>query len=326
MEGLSTAGQLALAFAVFGVMITTGMAIELDDLRRLLRRPRAVVVGLSSQLVLLPAGGFLIAWLMPVEGVAEIGGASVQLGPLFAAGIVLLASTPGGAGSNFIIHAVDGDRALSVSLTALSSLLAFVTIPVYSMIAFDLFLTGQEGGIVVPVASMIRNVAILTVIPVAIGMGIRHRSRAFAQRAEGPSKIAAAVVVGFIIVGVVVDSWEIISTYFDDLAPAMFALNVLALALGLAAARLAGLTRRESLAISVETGVQNSPLAITLALTVLNEPAMSVPAGLFGLTMLVTASVVAGVGRGWVARDRSSLLPTTPVGGPSPSVAGNDPV
>lgn len=305
MDGLSGTGQLALALAVFGVMITTGMAIETADLRRLVRRPRAVAVGLGSQLILLPAAGFLIAWLVPVSGIAEIGGQTVRIGPLFAAGLVLLASTPGGAGSNFIIHAVDGDRALSVSLTAISSVIAFVTIPIYTSFAFDLFLDAELSAITVPVGSMIRNVAVLTVVPVAIGMTIRHRNRAFADRAEVPSKLLAALVIAFIILGVVVDSWEVIRSFFGALAPAVLLLNLCALSLGLASGRLAGLSRRESLAVSVETGVQNSPLAITLALTVIGEPAMAVPAGLFGLTMLVTASLVAGVGRTWVARDPS---------------------
>ncbi|HEX9889381.1 MAG TPA: hypothetical protein VGA69_07870, partial [Nitriliruptorales bacterium] len=247
----------------------------------------------------------------------EVGGELVRIGPLFAVGIVLLASTPGGAGSNFIIHAADGDRALSVTLTAISSVIAFATIPIYAAIAFELFLDGQEAAVVVPVAAMVRSVAVLTVIPVAIGMTIRYRHRAFAQRAEIPSKVLAGVVVGFIIVGVVIDSWETITGFFAALAPTIVVLNLSALGLGLLAARLAGLTRRESLAVSVETGVQNSPLAITLALTVIGEPAMAIPAGLFGLTMLVTASLVAALGRPWVAADPGAAAAVSVVGPPA---------
>jgi bile acid:Na+ symporter, BASS family len=308
MDGLSQAGQVALMAAVFGVMITTGMAIDVDDFRRLTRRPRAVAVGIGSQLLLLPAAGFALAWAFSASGVGRGDVALRDLVPLLAVGIVLLAATPGGAGSNFIIHAVDGDRALSVSLTAISSVLAFVTIPIYLALAFDVFVGKEAAAVGVPIRDVVLNVALLTVIPVAIGMGIRRRRRALAERLEAPSKVLAAIVIGVIIVGVVIDSWEVITAFFGTLAPVVVGLNLAALTLGLLAARGARLRRRESVTISVETGVQNSPLAITLALTVIGEPALSIPAGLFGLTMLVTATLVAGLGRRWVAAEPAPQL------------------
>lgn len=297
MSSITPAGQLALALAVFAAMITTGMAINTDDFRRLLRRPRAVLVGLGSQLVLLPAAGFLLAWLLPISGTADLHGTEVAVGPLFAVGIVLLASTPGGSGSNFLIHAVGGDRALSVTLTALSSTIAFVTLPIYMALAFRLFLNQPGETVTLPVSQMVLSVALLTVVPVSIGMFIRHHKRALADRLEVPSKILAGLVIGAIIIGVIIGSWDVIVAYWLRLGPVMLALNLLALALGFAAAKLTGLSHREGVAISVETGVQNAPLAITLALTVLAQPAFSTPAGLFGISMLITAAILAFVTR-----------------------------
>ena len=293
MSSISPTGHLLLASAVFAAMVTTGMAIETDDFRRLLRRPRAVLVGLGSQLVLLPAAGFLLAWLLPISGTADLHGTEVAVGPLFAVGIVLLASTPGGSGSNFLIHAVGGDRALSVTLTALSSTLAFVTLPVYMTLAFRLFMNQPGQTVLLPVSQMVISVATLTVVPVSIGVLIRRRNRELADRLEVPSKILAALVIGAIIIGVIIGSWDVVVAYWLRLGPIMLALNLLALALGFAAAKLTGLSHREGVAISVETGVQNAPLAITLALTVLAQPAFSTPAGLFGISMLITAAILA---------------------------------
>lgn len=301
MDGLSPQGQQALAVAVFVVMVTTGMAIRLDDFRLLLTRRRAVTVGLLSQMLALPLLGFLVAWFLPIDAVVLLDGERIVLGPAFAAGLVLLASCPGGAGSNFLIHAVDGDRALSVSLTALSSVLAIVTIPLYTAVAFPLLLD-EASAVTVPVLGMVRQVLLLTVVPVAIGVVFRERAPELARRVQRPSKALAGIVVATIVVGAIVDSWDVLSAFYATVAPPVLALNVLALGTGFAISARAGLRRPERLAVAVETGVQNSPLAIALALTVVRSEAMAVPAGLFGLTMLFTGTVLVLWGRQWQRR------------------------
>lgn len=266
--------QVVLPLAIALIMVAMGMSLVLGDFRRLLSEPRAVATGLLCQLVALPALGFAVAAVFPLE-------------PIYAVSIVLLTASPGGTTSNLIVHVADIDRALSITLTAISNVAVFVLMPFELELAQSLFGgPGEQASI--PVLMTMGQVAGLTVVPVAIGMGLRARWPAFADRTQDVGKLLSGVVLGLVIVGLVVQNWDQVVAEGPTFAPAFVTLNALALAVGFLVARAVGLTRTQAVTIGVETGLQNATLAIAIALSILDSAEMAIVPGLYGVWMLVT--------------------------------------
>ncbi len=263
-----------LPLAIVLIMIAMGMTLTSDDFRRLQAQKKAVGVGLCCQLLILPLIGFATAWLF---GLATV----------FAVGMVLLASSPGGSTSNLIVHVSDADRALSLTLTALSNVVVFVSMPLYLALAQDAF-GSLDGDAAVPVGDLAVQIAALTVVPIAIGMAVRARFPALATRAEGPGKLLATVVLGVIIIGLVIQNWGTIVDEAPEFGPAFITMNLVALAAGWSVATATGLTRREATTIGIETGIQNSTIAIAIALSVFDSDDLALIPGLYGLWMLFT--------------------------------------
>lgn len=266
--------DVLLPLAIVLIMIAMGMTLTGEDFRRLLDQKKAVAVGLVCQLLVLPLIGFATAW---VFGLAAV----------FAVGMVLLASSPGGSTSNLIVHVSDADRALSLTLTALSNVVVFVSMPLYLGLAQNAF-GSLDGETSVPVGDLVVQVAALTVVPIAIGMLIRAKAPAFAERFEEVGKVLASVVLAVIIIGLVIQNWDTIVDEAPEFGPAFITMNVLALAAGWGIATAAGLTDREATTIGIETGIQNSTIAIAVALSVFDSDDLAIVPGLYGLWMLVT--------------------------------------
>lgn len=187
--------EVILPLAIVIIMITMGMTLTIADFRRVLSQPKPIGIGLLCQLVLLPILGFIVAFVFPLE-------------PIFAISIVLLAAAPGGTTSNLIVHTAEADRALSVTLTALSNLVVWLTIPFLLNIAFQVF--GGDGAInSFPVGETMIQVAALTIVPVSIGMTIRYFAPRFCERVKNGSKIFAGVFLLLVIVILVIQNWEI---------------------------------------------------------------------------------------------------------------------
>jgi BASS family bile acid:Na+ symporter len=281
----SVLSNVVLPLAIVIIMVALGMNLTIADFKRVATQPRQVAVGLLCQLVLLPLLGFAVAGVF-------------SLAPVYAISIVLLAASPGGATSNLIVHAADGDRALSVTLTAISNMLAWFTIPFLLGIAYA---TYGSGGLDIdfPVASTMIQVAVLTIIPVIIGMAIRSWKPAFAERTKRFSRIFATVFLFLVILALIIQNWDVIVNDGPRFAPAFIALNIAALAVGFLAARLAGINAVQTGTIAIETGIQNSTVAITVALTILNNNEMAVVPGLYAIWMYVTGFALAY----WMARN-----------------------
>lgn len=266
--------DVLLPLAIVLIMISMGMTLTSDDFRRLLGQKKAVGVGLFCQLIVLPTFGFLTAWIFGLETV-------------FALGMVLLIASPGGSTSNLIVHVSDADRALSLTLTALSNIAVFVSMPL--LIALGQRAFGDlDGNASVPVVDLIIQIAALTVVPIAIGMFIRASRPDFAVRMEEPAKRLASIVFFVIIILLVVQNWQVVLDEVPEFGPAFVALNIVALAAGLFIARAAGLTHREATTVAIETGIQNSTLAIAVALSVFDSDDLAIVPGLYGLWMLFT--------------------------------------
>lgn len=281
----SVLSNVVLPLAIIIIMVALGMNLTVADFKRVATQPKQVGIGLLCQLILLPLLGFAVAGVF-------------SLAPVYAISIVLLAASPGGATSNLIVHAADGDRALSVTLTAISNMLAWFTIPFLLGIAFTAYGSGALE-IDFPVAGTMIQVAVLTIIPVIVGMAIRNWKPGFAERTKRFSRIFATVFLFLVILALIVQNWDVIVNDGPRFAPAFIALNIAALAVGFIAARLAGINLVQTGTIAIETGIQNSTVAITVALTILNNNEMAIVPGLYAIWMYVTGFAVAY----WMARN-----------------------
>lgn len=266
--------DVLLPLAIVLIMIAMGMTLTAADFRRLAAQPKAIAVGLASQLLLLPAIAFAVAGVF-------------GLATTFALSMILLAASPGGSTSNLIVHMADADRPLSITLTALSNVVAFVTLPIYVTIAQNVF-GSLPGEAEVPAGDLVVQIAALTVIPIAIGMFVRARRPDFADRAEEPGKIISTVVLAVIIIGLVIQNWSSIIDEGPEFAPAFITMNLLALLGGTLLATGANLGRRQVTTIGLETGVQNATITIAIALAVFESDDLAIVPGLYGLWMLVT--------------------------------------
>lgn len=280
----SVLSNVVLPLAIITIMVALGMTLTVADFKRVFTQRKQVLIGLFCQLVLLPILGFLVAGAFALPAV-------------YAISIVLLAAAPGGATSNLIVHAADGDRALSVTLTAISNMLAWFTIPFLLGIAYTTYGSGALD-IDFPVADTMIQVAALTVIPVIIGMAIRNWKPDFAEKSKRFSRIFATIFLFLVILALVIQNWDVIVNDGPRFAPAFIVLNIAALVVGYVVAKLAKINEVQTVTIAIETGIQNSTVAITVALTILNNNEMAVIPGLYAIWMYVTGFALAF----WMAR------------------------
>lgn len=275
MEG-SLLTELFLPLVLAIIMLGMGLSLTLADFKRIMQYPKAMIIGLLNQLVLLPLVGFLLM-------------AYWDMKPEYAVGIILLAACPGGPTSNLLAYLGKGDGALSISLTAFSSLITIFTIPFIVNYGMKLHL-GKEQYVALPVLQTILQVMVITVIPVAIGMIIKSKREKLAAKAERPVKIASAVLIVVIILGVVLKNKDIILPAFKTVGLAALALNLITLFLGILTSKMVGLSFKQASTISIESGIQNGTLAIAIAMgaTLLNNPEIAIPPAVYSIIMFFT--------------------------------------
>jgi len=270
--------EVALPLALAVIMATLGLTLTPEDFRRVLRSPRAVAIGLANLLVLSPLLGF---------AVAEVTG----LDPVLAVGLVLLAASPGGTLANLLTHVARGETALSVTMTAVSSVCAVITVPLYLSLAIDHF-DAPLGDDVSMLGTVVKVFAI-TVVPLSLGMTYRARRTAHALALEPRLKPLGLAIFVLVVVGAVASEWDKLTESFWTVAPAALLLNVLAMSLSFAIARAARLPERSATAIAMELGVHNSTVTITIATTISTE--LAIPGAVYSAFMFVTAGAFAKV-------------------------------
>ena len=265
---------LALAVIMFGM----GLSLTLSDFKRILIYPKAVLLGLINQIVLLPVVAFFIA-------------NGLGLSPELAVGLMILAACPGGATSNLITHLAKGDTALSITLTAFSSMITVLTIPFVVNFSIGYFILGGEGQQLEILGTVI-SVLVITIIPVAIGMLVLKKVPALAKKLEIPFRQFSTVFFILIVVSAFVKERSNLVQFFIDAGPASLALNLATLGLGYGVSKVAGLNFRQSLTIAVESGIQNGTLGITIAATLIVNSVMTIPSAIYSLIMFGTAALV----------------------------------
>jgi len=271
---MDQASTIVLALALIIIMLGMGLSLVWDDFKRILVYPKAIIVGLINQLIILPLIGFTLASLFP-------------LAPEIAIGVMILAACPGGPTSNLISHLAKGDLALSVSLTAVSSFITILTIPFIVNFALIRFL--DEGQIIqLDVVQTIIQIFAIIVIPVVIGMLIRKFREPFALRMARPVRIASGIVLALVIVGILIKENEKIISYFQQAGIVTLCLNVATMLVGFYSAKLFNIKNAQAVSISIESGIQNGTLAISVAVVLLGSTAFSIAPAIYSLIMFAT--------------------------------------
>ena len=267
---------LPLALAI--IMLSLGIGLTGADFARVAARPKAFVNGAVSLVILVPVTAYAIATLF-------------GLPPELAVGMMLLSLCPGGVTSNMISKLARGDVALSVSLTAVVSLLSILTVPILAAWAVTHFMGAQAPE--VSVTSLAIAMFLITTLPVLIGVTIRHFASAFAIRVEPVLSTIATVLFVVIVLAALAGNWTLFVENLGTLGPALILLNAILMVLGFALARLAALTVFSAKTVSIETGIQNATLGITLAALISGQSegfsTMALPSAVYGITMYLVA-------------------------------------
>lgn len=280
MDNLSA---LIVAIALMCIMFGMGLSLTTDDFRRIVREPKAVIVGLTNQLLLVPLIGFVLVSLL-------------QPGPAVAIGIMILVACPGGATSNLISHLAKGDTALSVTLTAVASLVTIISIPLIIQFALAEY-QGDDRVVKLDVLQTIGQLLMIVVLPVAAGMLVRAKATAFALKMDRPVRIASGLLLALITIALIVKERSNIIPYLQQAGLPTVLLCLTTMMLGFFSARFFRLKVRQAISISIESGIQNSALAITIATVMLNDTAFGIPAAIYTLIMYAAAFVAILYGR-----------------------------
>jgi BASS family bile acid:Na+ symporter len=275
--------ELFIPFTLAVMTFAMGLSLRGSDFRRVAVEPRAVLVGMFGQLVALPAIGFAIALGFALPA------------PL-AVGLVILCAAPGGASSNLYSYLARADVALSVTLTALSGLVTIVSIPLVVNLALDTFL-GTQHDVGLPVLSTMANLVLLVGLPLLIGMWIRQRRGDIADRLEKITTRISVILLATLILGAVIKERSRMATYFDDIGLPIILLSLSGIALGMLLASLARLSIRQTCTIGIEVGMQNSALAMGIALSGLGSEEMAMPAAIYAIVSYGTCGLVVLLGR-----------------------------
>ncbi|GDY37552.1 bile acid:sodium symporter family protein [Acidovorax sp. NB1] len=263
---------IALGLVMFGL----GLSLTVGDFTRLLQHPRAVVLALVLQVLVLPAACYALIVLL---GVA----------PLYAVGLMLLAASPGGVSANLFSHLFGGNVAMNISLTAINTVLSIVSLPLITNWAINTF---AHTGQVVPLQfGKVVEVIVIVLVPVVLGMVVHRRVPAFSARMEKPMKIFSAVVLAAFALIAIAKEWSALVESFAGIGPAVLLFNVISLASGYYLARAAGLDKSMATAISFEIGIHNSTLAIFIALSVLDNFQLALPAAIYSVSMYLMATL-----------------------------------
>ena len=267
---------IALAF----IMFSLGLGLTFKDFARVATRPRDFLVGAASQVVLLPAVAYALVslWSLPPE---------------LALGVMIIAAAPGGVTSNLLTAFGRGDVALSISLTAVISLLSVVTIPLIVVFAHDRFMGADAGDVSVVETAL--GVFLIVTLPALVGLVTRRLAEGFATRFQPAARRVSALLFVLVLAGAIYQEHENALDYLDQAGPVTIVLNVVMMALAYLLARLFASGPRQRVAIAIECGVQNGTLAIAVATLLFGGGLVTVPAATYSILMFGTALIFIAV-------------------------------
>ncbi|MFC3894794.1 bile acid:sodium symporter family protein [Lentzea rhizosphaerae] len=270
--------QIFLPVALGLVMFGLGLTLTTADFARVAKYPKAAAIGLVCQMIVLPAICVGLVLAFGIKGVLAVG-------------MMLLVASPGGASANLFSHLAGGNVALNITLTAINSVLAVFTLPLVVGLSTAYFL-GDQAALGLQPAKFLQVFAIV-LVPVAIGMWVRSRYEAWALKMNNPVRIASVVVLVLVIVAAIVTGFQQLVDNIATLGPVALLLSILSLTVGYFVPKAFKVERDQAIASAMEIGIHNATIAITLALTVLNDEAMAIPAAVYGVLMYLPAAVAA---------------------------------
>ena len=262
---------VALAF----IMFSLGIGLNVDDFALVAKEPKAFAIGVTNQMIVLAIMCFAI-------------GSSLGLSPELAVGLMILACCPGGVTSNILTKLANGDTALSVSYTAVVSVVTVITLPLIVGFSMDHFM--GEAAPDIDILSLGITMFLLTTIPVGIGMAIRHFSAETADKMDkGVSMVATGLFV-IIVLAAIATEWDTLMDNIGKLGPAVIVLNILMLGIGYKSAEFLELDPDRATTVSIESGIQNATVGITVGGLILAAPdggisTLSLPSGVYGVLM-----------------------------------------
>tara|TARA_B110000902_G_scaffold146208_1_gene168682 strand:+ start:705 stop:1583 length:879 start_codon:yes stop_codon:yes gene_type:complete len=279
MTAIELISKVFLPLSLAIIMLGMGMTLIITDFTRIIKYPRAILIGLTNQLIFLPIIGFSLA-------------IAFNLNPTMAVGLMILASCPGGPTSNLITQVCKGNIALSVTLTAIASIVSILTIPFILSYALEYFGSNTDVTIKLPIIDTILQIMVITVIPISIGMFIRKHKTSFAKRMEKPMRTASTIIFILVFIAVLAANADKLLAGMKEAGFVTLALNIATMGLGYLTARLFKLNLKNTISVTIESGIQNGTLALVIATSILNNVEMGIPIGAYAIWMFLTAGIL----------------------------------
>ncbi len=280
--------EYILPAVLFIIMFGMGMSLQTKDFRILFTRPKIIFVGLVAQMFVIPIVAFIIGFIAPID-------------PLMKVGLVLIAAAPGGTASNLVTLWLRGNIALCMALTAITSVLILITLPIVVKIALFTFV-GASNDIQLPLGISIINIFLFTLLPAFLGMLLRYYKEIWTLRIEKFMEY----LMSFLLLGVFIliiffeqkssSGGTTLKVYFYIFI-VTFALNALSIYIGYLFARSLGSSTRDNFTIALQVGFQNSALAIFVAETIIHSRPMAVVALVYGSFTFFTTWI-----GGWIIK------------------------
>ncbi len=278
---------MALAIDMAGM----GLELTLKDFARVSKHPKAVLIALFCQLILLVGVAFLICKIF-------------ALPPLLAVGLMLLAASPGGTTANLFSYLYKGDIALNITLTAINAIVAAVFLPF--IVNFSILHFMNEGQHVGLQFTKVLQVFLIILVPVCIGMLIRHYTPHVAEKLNRPVRIFAVVFLLIIILGAIFKERNNLIEYIGQIGFATALFCAISLLIGYFVPRMLGINSYQARACAFEIGIHNSTLAMTIALTIMASTTIAMPAAVYSIFMYVFATIFGMLITKYAAQDSVS--------------------
>ena len=274
---------LFLAISIMIIMAGMGLGLTLQDFKRVAENPKPVLIGLFNQIILLPLVGFGLCVLFKPE-------------PFIAIGLMMLVACPGGTSSNIIALLAKGDLPLSISLTAINSLITIFTIPLIINFSFGYF-ENEMGSVEPPALDIFKSLIAVIAVPLTIGMLIKKKAPGFADKMEAPVRNASAILLAIVIVVILVNEFDLFIANIGATLGILVSLSTITMGLGFLTSKWLNLTAKQALTIAIESGIQNGTLTISLAVITIANSDLAIVAAIYGPIMYIMAilPVLAGI-------------------------------
>jgi BASS family bile acid:Na+ symporter len=269
--------KVILPVSLFCIMFGMGISLRPLDFKKIVKSPKVVAIGICAQMLLLPLTAFIIA-------------IALKLPPEIAVGLIIIALAPGGATSNMFTYISKGDVSLSITLTAIVSLIAPFSIPILAGLSMNYFMDSNTA-FNLPIVKTIVQLLVITVLPVVLGMFVLSRWEILAKKIEPIIKWLSILFLILIIVLIVLKNYADMTSYFSQAGLATLVLNLIALILGYRLSKLAKLSHPQAVTIGFEVGIQNGTLALVVAGTLIGNDVMMIPAVTYSLIMFFSGSL-----------------------------------